>query len=68
MSSRALAKHGEIWRIANAKIWKDILLCYAALSANTKCKAGVLSVLSCVASIARLKRGPSGIVVQRQDT
>ena len=51
-----------------AKIWKDILLCYAALSANTKCKAGVLSVLSCVASNARLKRGPSGIVVQRQDT
>ena len=41
---------------------------YAALSANTKCKAGVLSVLSCVASNARLKRGPSGIVVQRQDT
>ena len=54
--------------ITIAKIWKDILLCYAALSANTKCKAGVLSVLSCVASIARLKRGPSGIVVQRQDT
>ena len=45
-----------------------LVVCYAALSANTKCKAGVLSVLSCVASNARLKRGPSGIVVQRQDT
>ena len=33
-----------------------LVVCYAALSANTKCKAGVLSVLSCVASNARLKR------------
>ena len=56
------------FELVTAKIWKDILLCYAAPSANTKCKAGVLSVLSCVASNARLKRGPSGIVVQRQDT
>ena len=33
-----------------------LVVCYAALSANTKCKAEVLSVLSCVASNARLKR------------
>ena len=33
-----------------------LVVCYAALSANTKCKAGVQSVLSCVASNARLKR------------
>ena len=37
-----------------------LIVCYAAQSANTKCKAGVLSVSSCAASIARLKRGLSG--------
>jgi len=59
---------GISWNKINVKIWKDILLYYAALNANTKCKAGVLSVLLCIASNTRLKKGPSGIVVQRQDT
>ena len=43
-----------------------LVVCYAARSANTRCKAGVLSVLSCVALNARLKRGPSDMLSEVQ--